>query len=237
MAYKKTLIKDAPGKADQKFYIQEVRSTDPGCKNFDFYSKFDSFDTEFVLSGDNKFIVNYPNMNITEVQKDGEPLRFECVIPRAEQFKLPSNRYIYIIFTVHWTNANFIDVIDAKSLVFQNIVNEIHFEATDKVLVSQLIVNQNNIEGAMPLVLNASSSFVSNVQFYEARRNLTFEWTCPELFVTFCQAVSSPVIQIPWLDVNNIVNMTFDTPFEFSVNISWISDDKLVDNKILTKTI
>lgn len=136
MAYKKTLIKDAPGKADQKFYIQEVRSTDPGCKNFDFYSKFDSFDTEFVLSGDNKFIVNYPNMNITEVQKDGEPLRFECVIPRAEQFKLPSNRYIYIIFTVHWTNANFIDVIDAKSLVFQNIVNEIHFEATDKVLVS-----------------------------------------------------------------------------------------------------
>jgi len=70
------------------------------------------------LSGDNKFIVNSPIMTITEVQDADKPLRFEVTMPRSEQFKLPSNRYIYVIFTAHWTNAAFEDVIDSKSLVF-----------------------------------------------------------------------------------------------------------------------
>jgi len=42
---------------------------------------------------------------------------------------------------------------------------------------------------------------------------------------------------MPWLEVNDIVNMTFETPFEFSVDIKWISEDTVMDSKLLSKTV
>lgn len=126
--------------------------------------------------------------------------RIRITIPAGEQHKLPSDREIYIVMTAHWTNKEYKDVIDSSKLTFQNLVNKIHFKDTQRGLNSYLNVFQNPIQGAQPLILNASDSFVSNVAFYEAQRNLTYIWSCPALFANYCTG-ASPIVTIPWLEV------------------------------------
>jgi hypothetical protein len=151
----------------------------------------------------------------------------EVTIPRKVQFSFPSDRDIFIVMDVHWTNDEYSSVIDSNKTVFQNIVNKVRFQSTDKKLIPQFTVSESNVQPAIPLTLNASNSFVSNVRYEESRRNLTYTWYCPEITAKHCES-KTPLITIPWLDVYNAPNMTFEKDYVFTVNISWISEDKIV---------
>lgn len=134
---------------------------------------------------------------------------------------MPSERDIYIIMTAHWTNEKYRNEIDASALTFQNLVQKIRFSSDEQILVPYLIINENPIPGASPLVLNSSGSFVSNVPFEEARLNLTYTWNCSKIFDKFCKNHTSPIINVPWLEFYNLPNMTWEEYHTFEVTIDW----------------
>lgn len=239
MAYHESDYDDVLGARDQTFYVVEKRSYDAICYEQNFYKQYASLDLKFILTDDNQYVANQPKVIIEADNKydESDPTRIKIVIPAGEQYKLPVDREIFVVMTAHWTNKDFENVIDSSKLTFQNLVNKIHFKDTQRGLNSYLNVFQNPIQGAQPLILNASDSFVSNVAFYEAQRNLTFNWTCPELFANYCQE-ASPIITIPWLDVYAMgKNMTFEKDYKFSVKIDWNAEGKVVETQTLSKEI
>jgi len=103
--------------------------------------------------------------------------------------------------------------------------------------VPSLKVNENLIEAAQPLILNASNSFISNAPFIESQRNLTFTWKCPDIFTDVCANFTSPILEMSWMDVYNNPNMTFGKEYTFTVLIDWMSEGKVVNYKELTKEV
>jgi hypothetical protein len=62
-------------------------------------------------------------------------------------------------------------------------VNKVKFSSSGKKLIPDLQELSNNpVGGGEAMTLNASNSFVSSVPFFEARRNLTYTWTCDAIF-------------------------------------------------------
>lgn len=148
-------------------------------------------------------------------------MRIKVTIPKGEQFKLPSERDIFIIMTAHWTNEKYLDEIDATALTFQNLLQKVRFSSDEQILVPYLNIDENPVAGASPLVLNAADSFVSNVLFEEARLNLTYSWSCDKIFDKYCLNYTSPVINVPWLEIYNLPNMTWEKYYTFEVTINW----------------
>jgi hypothetical protein len=129
MARGSQLFDEAPGNKVQKFYVVEKRSYDPICDAQNFYKEYSSLGVKFVLTDDNKYVATAPQVVIKQDEKNYEtdPVRLEITIPVNEQFKLPTDRDIFIVMTAHWTNEQFESVIDADQLVFQHLVNKIRF--------------------------------------------------------------------------------------------------------------
>jgi len=87
------------------------------------------------------------------------------------------------------------------------------------------------------MLLNASNSFISNVPFQEARRNLTYTWTCNEIFAKFCVNSTSPILNIDWLEVYNLPNMSYNEIFSFKVQIDWVDGGKIMGSATLQESI
>lgn len=64
MAYKEEEIKDSLGSKDYKFYIVEKRASHNICYEQNFYKKFASLDAQFILTDDNQYIDNNPQVLI-----------------------------------------------------------------------------------------------------------------------------------------------------------------------------
>jgi len=79
---------------------------------------FDKVTNRFILTDDNKKIENPPNIRQKIVSGPGEPVRIEVKIPKGQQFLLPTERDIYMVMNVHWTEKAFADVIDSDRFTF-----------------------------------------------------------------------------------------------------------------------
>jgi len=58
----------------------------------------------------------------------------------------------------------------------------IKFEPTDSVLVASLYASANEITRGETLILDATSSYITNVPDNMKSRGISFEWICPDEF-------------------------------------------------------
>lgn len=63
---------------------------------------------------------------------------------------------------------------DDESLVFQSIMITVRFEPTDSVLVGNLIASSNEVTRGETLILDATSSYITNVPQNMKTRGISF---------------------------------------------------------------
>lgn len=89
---------------------------------------------------------------------------------------------------VNFANSEFNDVTLTQHLTFQNLLYTIKFEPQENALKANLVASSNQIIKDETLILDASNSFISNMQQSVQERSLGFQWTCPEPFADFCRS-------------------------------------------------
>ena len=87
----------------------------------------------------------------------------DITLPKKEQEKLPVFQDIMIMLTARWTNSEFADQQLTNDIVFQNLLYTMKFEPIANVLFADLVASQTDIIRGETLILDASSSFISNM--------------------------------------------------------------------------
>lgn len=93
---------------------------------------------------------------------DGD-LYINVTIPKDEQNKIPVFEDVGIIMTIKWTNSEFQSEVNTDHLVFQNALYTMRFAPLDNELVVDLTVNTNQAIRGSIVVLDGSSSYVTNL--------------------------------------------------------------------------
>lgn len=62
----------------------------------------------------------------------------------------------------------------------------IKFEPDNSELVANLVASAADVTRGETLILDASSSYISNVPVSMKTRGISYEWQCPSEFNTFC---------------------------------------------------
>ena len=159
------------------------------------------------------------------------------MIPASEQFKFPVDQDVKVIMTVHYTNNKFADIIDTKSLVFQHVLYTVQFKPAASQLVASLTVNHNEVFAGKVLILDASDSFITNKPESLSKRNILFEWICPEVIADLCADISGNVLEITWADVVNHESLQYNTTYTIEVAVMWVRGTGDVVTEIRNTTV
>ena len=142
-------------------------------------------------------------------------MKIDVTMPAKEQERLPVFQDIMIMMSVHWTSsAQAVSADLTEGIVFQNLLYTIKFEPTANVLNADLVASQTEIIREETLVLDAGSSFISNMPQGLQRRSLAFQWECPQPLDAFCQTRAGSQLVIPFSQVQKS-EMNFEQPYEF----------------------
>ena len=142
-------------------------------------------------------------------------MKIDVTMPASEQERLPVFQDIMIMMSVHWTSsAQAVSASHTEGIVFQNLLYTIKFEPTANVLNADLVASQTEIIREETLVLDAGSSFISNMPQGLQRRSLAFQWECPQPLDAFCQTRAGSQLVIPFSQVQKS-EMNFEQPYEF----------------------
>jgi len=60
------------------------------------------------------------------------------------------------------------------------------FEPVANALFADLVASQTTVIKGETLILDASSSYISNMPIAQQRRSLGYEWICPSALEAFC---------------------------------------------------
>jgi hypothetical protein len=202
--YEELLV--SPGTTDIQFTLRKKSDPNLDCENFNFFNKVDRIDFDFLLTNTVEYIVVPP---VVEYVDNGNSI--EVTIPAMEQTKLPVFRDIVIVLTIRFTTTNYSSStgeerseVSSNELVFQNVLYTIKFEPRDNSLVANLIASSNEVIRGETLILDASSSYISNMPANMRTRGLSFEWQCPEVFKDYCLGQNASQLQIPFSVVRGI---------------------------------
>jgi len=72
------------------------------------------------------------------------------------------------------------------------------FEPTDSVLVANLIASANEVTRGETLILDATSSYITNVPDSMKSRGISFQWICPDEFKSYCLGQADGQLVIPF---------------------------------------
>ena len=87
------------------------------------------------------------------------------------------------------------------------------------------------------LVIDASKSFISNIQDERLNKNgLLFSWECPGNFTSFCEGNTKKTVEITFSQFESMTNITYNVNHTFTVHIQRISSDG-GDEPIFTTSI
>lgn len=164
----------SPGTEDIKFSVKLERNPALDCSSFDFFNSFNGIEFDFLMTDTAEYISYLPAMEVSVfdpttqepvVEGDVAPtqLMVDIVIPAAEQERLPVFQDIMIMMSVNWTNAGYAEIELDEKIVFQNLLYTVKFEPVANVLFADLVASQPDITQGETLILDASSSYISNM--------------------------------------------------------------------------
>ena len=140
------------------------------CKNFNFFDVIDDITFEYLFFDTTDYVAVPPDTKFS-VASDGT---VTITIPAIEQQKLPVFRDISLLAAIKYRNSNFPGI--TNDFVFQNIIITIKFEPKDSKLVANMIASDSNVIRGETLILDASSSYISNMPSNMKTRGIAFEW-------------------------------------------------------------
>lgn len=86
----------------------------------------------------------------------------QVIIPKKEQYKIPINRDIKIIFSIPWINYEYEDIYpDQKSFIFQSAKMTINFKKEGSVLMPSLEVKDPVVLQGEKAVIDASRTYIT----------------------------------------------------------------------------
>lgn len=103
-----------------------------------------------------------------------------------------------ILLTVHWTSAEYATLQLTDEIVFQNLLYTIKFEPVANNLFADLVASSRDVIRGETLILDASSSYISNMPVSQQKRSLAYNWRCPEPLEDFCQTRAGSQLAIPF---------------------------------------
>ena len=74
----------------------------------------------------------------------------------------------------------------------------IKFEPVDNVLIADLVASQSEIIQGETLILDASSSYISNLPIATQRRSMAYVWHCPGSLESYCSKQAGDRLAIPF---------------------------------------
>ena len=157
-------------------------------------------------------------------------------MPMQEQAKLPIFSDIMILMTAHWSSSILPDQVLTKDIVFQNLLYTLKFEPAENSLLAELVVNSKEIIRGETLILDASSSSISNMPIAMQRRSLAYDWECPEPFNTYCSKQAGDQVAIPF-EVVKDSKIDWETPYIFEVTVIWAKPDGQAETQTLNATV
>lgn len=92
-----------------------------------------------------------------------ESMLVDITLSKKEQEKLPVFQDIMMLLTVHWSSSSYGNSFLTEDIVFQNLLYTIKFEPIANVLFADLVASQSDVIRDETLILDASSSKISNM--------------------------------------------------------------------------
>lgn len=135
---------------------------------------------------------------------------------------LPIFKDIMILFSVHWTSSSYASAQLTEDVVFQNLLYTIKFEPSTNTLHANLVASSPSILRGETLVLDATSSYISNMPKAQQRRSLAYNWRCPVELEALCQASFDPQLVIPF-ETASVLDK--EKPYSFKVTVIWAKLD------------
>ncbi len=242
-----SVLEISPGSEDIKIQLELQRNPELDCTQFDFFDTFSGLDFDFLMTGTADYISYLPQMSVVAYDSEtdrvieaGDPtpanMLINVTMPMQEQAKLPIFSDIMILMTAHWSSSILPDQILTKDIVFQNLLYTLKFEPAENSLLAELVVSSQDIIRGETLILDASSSSISNMPIAMQRRSLAYDWECPEPFNTYCSKQAGDQVAIPFEFVKNS-KIDWETPYIFEVTVIWAKPDGQAETQTLNATV
>ena len=238
-----------PGAEDVFFQLELKRNEALDCSQFSFFDAFDGLDFDYVVTDSVDYIDAKPvavfqafdSLSGEAVtQQDGptpEGLRVNVTIPADEQTKLPVFQEIMILMTVRWTNSRYPGMEDlTRQATFQNLLYTIKFEPLANFLVAGLVASQVNVTRDEALILDASSSYITNMPESAQFRALAYEWVCPEGLEALCEGQGGSQLAVSWAQAQ-AAGIVYEVAYGFSINVIWAKADGTLEQETLSESV
>ena len=167
--------------------------------------------------------------------KATDTMLVDITLSKKEQEKLPVFSDIMILLTVHWSSSSYGHSFLTEDIVFQNLLYTIKFEPIANVLFADLVASQSDVIRDETLILDASSSKISNMPDVQQKRSLAFQWVCPAELDTYCKTIAGSQLAIPFSQVKKS-GIVFEKEYEFTVTVIWAKPDGEDEKSTLSVT-
>ena len=124
-------------------------------------------------------------------------LLLNVTIPSSEQEKLPLWTDIKILMDIKW-KSSLQDLSPDSGILFQNVLYTVKFAPDNNELSVAIDQNKEFVTRNQTVVLDASSTSISNFPPQLIGKSLTFKWICPIELQTLCLNQTSPILAISW---------------------------------------
>ena len=138
-----------------------------------------------------------------------------------------------ILMTVRWTSSSYPNAYILDDLIFQHLLYTIKFKPSANVLFADLVASQSDIIRDETLILDASSSYISNMPEALQRRSLAYIWECPAILDSYCQTRAGSQLSIPFSQVEKST-VVYEQPYTFKVTVIWAKPDGEDDKTTLS---
>ena len=103
-------------------------------------------------------------------------------------------------------------------------------------MVAELVASTANVTRDETLVLDASSSYITNMPESLQNKQLAYEWLCPEGMESICEGQNAGQLLISWGQVisNGVV---YEVPYSFGIKVIWAKADGTLETETLTEQV
>lgn len=139
--------------------------------------------------------------------------------------------------TVRWTNSKYPGMKNlTREATFQNLLYTIKFEPLANYLVAGLAANTVNVTRDEELILDASSSYITNMPESTAFKQIAYEWICPEGLESMCDGQNGSQLHLSWARVQ-AAGIVYEINYGFAVNVIWAKADGAIESETLSESI
>ena len=103
-------------------------------------------------------------------------------------------------------------------------------------LFADLVASQTNIIRDETLILDASSSYISNMPEVQQRRSLAYDWACPDILEEYCSNKAGAQLAVPFSALADTA-IIYEEPYEFFVTVIWAKPDGKDEKSTLSVSI